>query len=100
MATLTLPDLDQELKKWTEEFKKPAPSWQVILYNDSMNKFDNVVLWIQKATGYSHEQATQITKTADATGRAVCYSGDKEKCHQVAAYLRGKSLQVEVDSTT
>jgi ATP-dependent Clp protease adapter protein ClpS len=97
---MTLPNLDEELKKWTEEFKKPQNSWQVILYNDSQNKFDNVVLWLQKATGYSHERASEITQTADRNGRAVCYNGDKEKCHQVAAYLRGNGLQVEVDSTT
>ena len=98
MATLTMPDLETELKKWTEEFKKPQGSWQVILYNDQMNAFDDVVLWLQKATGCSHERAAQITKTADSTGRAVCYGGDEEKCHQVAGFLRGKGLQVEVDS--
>ena len=98
-STLTLPNLDEELKKWTEEFKKPQGSWQVILYNDPVNSFDNVVMWLQKATGYSQERAAQITKTAHTSGKAVAYGGDKEKCHQVATFLRGKGLQVEVDST-
>ena len=98
MATLTLPDLETELKKWTEEFKKPKGSWQVVLYNDQVNSFDDVVLWLQKATGCSHERAAQVTNTAHTSGRAVCFGGDKEKCQQVAGFLRGKGLQVEVDS--
>lgn len=98
-STLTLPNLEEELKKWTEEFKKPQASWQVILYNDPVNKFDDVVMWLQKATGYSQERAAQITNAAHTNGKAVAYGGDKEKCHQVANFLRGKGLQVEVDVT-
>ncbi len=98
MATLTIPNIEEELKKWTEEFKKPQGSWQVILYNDNFNSYDNVVLWLQKSTGCSQDRANDITMTAHKNGRAVCYGGDKEKCQQVASYLRGKGLQVEVDS--
>lgn len=100
MSTLTLPNLEEELKKWTEEFKKPQGSWQVILYNDHVNAFDNVVLWLQKSTGCSHERASDIAATAHNSGRAVAFGGDKEKCQQVAAYLRGKGLQVEIDSAS
>lgn len=98
MPTLTLPDLDQELKKWTEEFKKPQGSWQVILYNDHHSSYDNVVLWLQKSTGCSQERANEIASTAHRHGRAVAYGGEKEKCGQVAGYLRGKGLQVEIDN--
>lgn len=98
MATITLPNLDEELKKWTAEFKKPASSWNVILYNDDYNTRDNVVLWLQKATGCSLERASEIMITANNTGRAICFGGDKDKCQEVAGFLRGKGLQVEVDS--
>ena len=99
MSTLTMPDLETELKKWTKEFQKPEGSWQVILYNDNHNKLDNVVLWLQKATGCNHQDATQVVMTCHNNGRAVCFGGDKEKCQRVAGYLRGKGLQVEVDNT-
>ncbi len=97
-ATITMPNLEEELKKWTQEFKKPASSWQVVLYNDHVNTRDNVVLWLQKATGCSIERAAEIMATAHSQGRALCYGGDKEKCQEVAKFLRGKGLQVEVDS--
>lgn len=93
--TLTLPNLDELLST----IEKPAPrgSWRVLLYNDSHNAFNNVVLWIQKATGCSHESATTITNEAHRSGRAICFEGTKEKCSQVAGYLRNRGLQVEVD---
>lgn len=95
MPTLTLPDLDELLK--TIEKPMPRGSWRTLIYNDNHNKFNDVVLWIQKATGCSHESATDITNTCHRTGRAICYSGTKEKCNQVASYLRVRGLQVEVD---
>ena len=99
MPTLTMPDLDTELKKWTKEFSKPAGAWQVVMYNDNHNKFDDVVLWLQKATGKNHQDAGQVVKNCHMNGRAVCFGGNKDKCQQVAAYLRGKGLQVEVDNS-
>ena len=98
MPTLTMPDRETELKKWTEEFKKPQGSWQVVLYNDNHNKFDDVVLWLQKATGCNHQDASNVVMNCHNNGRAVAYGGAKEKCQQVAGYLRGKGLQVEVDN--
>ncbi len=98
MPTLTIPNIDEELKKWTEEFKQPQGAWQVVLYNDNYNSYDNVVLWLQKSTGCSLDKAGDITRVAHSTGRAVCFGGDKQKCQEVAAYLRGKGLQVEVDN--
>ncbi|MEW6284195.1 MAG: ATP-dependent Clp protease adaptor ClpS [Candidatus Eremiobacterota bacterium] len=93
LTTPTLPALEQQ----EEQKTKPEKSWRVILYNDDIHAFDDVVLWVQKATGYSHEMATQITDTANRTGRSVCYKGDKEDCGKVCRYLRGHGLQVELD---
>lgn len=95
MATLTIPDLDELLK--TIDKPTPRGSWRVLLYNDNHNKFDDVVLWLQKAIGCNHETAASITETAHRTGRAICFEGTKEKCTQVAGYLRNRGLQVEVD---
>lgn len=97
-TTITMPNIEEELKKWTKEFKETQGAWQVILFNDPTSKYDDVVLWLQKSTGCSHQRAETITHTAHHTGKAVAYGGEKEKCQQVAGYLRGKGLQVQVDS--
>lgn len=84
-------DLDQEEKA------RPDRGWRVILYNDSVHRFEDVVLWIQKATGCSLEVAEDVTLTAHRLGRAVCFQGSKDKCQRVAGSLRSHGLQVEVD---
>ncbi len=97
-ATIDLPkidfDFEQKLQEWTKELR----GWNVILYNDNYNKLVEVVLWLQKATGCSLEVAEHVTHTAHHKGRAICFSGAKDKCQEVAGYLRGKGLQVEVDT--
>jgi|EP01012_Entosiphon_sulcatum_P061237 ATP-dependent Clp protease adapter protein ClpS len=97
-ATIDLPKIDidfsQKLQEWTKELR----GWNVILYNDNFNTKDEVTMWLQKATGCSLEVAEHVMTTAHHKGRAICFSGGKEKCQEVAGYLRGKGLQVEVDS--
>lgn len=91
--TPTLPVIEEI----TESKAKPQRNWRVILYNDNVHGRDEVVLWLQKATGCSLECATKVMMTAHTTGRAVCYEGNNDECHKVAGSLRGKGLQVEVD---
>ena len=95
-ATIDLPkidlDFEQKLKDWAKELR----GWRVVLYNDNFNRRDDVVLWLQKATGCNLQSAEHIMMTAHTTGRAICFSGGKDKCAQVAAYLQGKTLQVEI----
>src|SRR5688500_295063 len=78
MPTITLPGLDLDLQKLSEEFTKTQSAWRVILHNDNYNTMENVVLWLQKATGCSLEQAEHITYVAHTNGKAVCFSGNKE----------------------
>lgn len=98
MATLTtLPNLDTLLESIIQEKPSPQRAWRVILYNDNYNSMENVVLWLQKATGCSLEAAHQVMHIAHTQGRAICFEGEKEKCQKVAGYLRTCGLHVEVD---
>jgi ATP-dependent Clp protease adapter protein ClpS len=72
-------------------------SHRVILYNDDYHSEDEVVLQIQKATGYELQRAIEIMLEAHITGRAICFRGDREDCQRVARVLREIKLQVEVD---
>ncbi len=69
----------------------------MILYNNNYHRLDDVVAWLQDATGYEREFALRVCQTCHDQGRAVCYQGPKERCHEVAASLRHRGLQVEVD---
>lgn len=72
-------------------------AYRVILYNDDIHPFDDVVRQVQKATGVSTEDAFAITLQAHETGRAACYAGSHDACVKVADILREIGLHVEID---
>jgi ATP-dependent Clp protease adapter protein ClpS len=71
--------------------------FRVVLYNCDCHTPDEVVLQLQKATGCDVEDAINTMLEAHTRGRAVCYRGGRDQCHQVARVLREIRLQVEVD---
>ena len=82
--------------------KTPSPGvkvtrpWKVILFNDDIHTFDEVILQVQKATGCSLTEATRITLEAHFNGKAVAYSGEFPACHRVAGVLQEIGLIVEI----
>jgi len=89
MSTSTTPD--QAVRTST------ARPWTVILYNDDVHAFDEVVMQVQQATGSSEEKAYQVTLEAHSRGKSVVFTGPVEECQRVARVLRRIRLQVEVD---
>ena len=73
------------------------PSHRVILFNDDHHTMDEVVLQIQKATGYSLEKAEAIMWEAHTRGQAVVYCGALEECNRVASILEDIGLRVAVE---
>jgi len=88
-----------EIETISDEETKAEPPWIVILYNDDFHSFDEVIFQVQKATGASLEQATEITLEAHTKGRAVCFTGPLERCEHVAAVLRQIELTVEIEQS-
>lgn len=72
-------------------------AYRVILYNDDYHGVDQVTAQLIKATGYAYERCVMIMWEAHTRGRAVCYHGTREKCHEVVRVLREIHLQCEVD---
>ncbi|NIR49977.1 ATP-dependent Clp protease adaptor ClpS [candidate division KSB1 bacterium] len=85
-------------KKEKTESKKPKITrpWLVILCNDDIHTFDEVILQLQKATGCSTLEGTRIAMEAHFKGKAVAYEGDFEDCNRVAGVLREIGLIVEI----
>ncbi|HJT23880.1 MAG TPA: ATP-dependent Clp protease adaptor ClpS [bacterium] len=73
--------------------------WQVVLFNDEVHSFDEVILQIQKAAGYSLEKATELTWRVHNNGKAVVYIGSKEDCEKVAGVLGLIRLATKVEKT-
>lgn len=71
--------------------------WKVILFNDEIHTFEEVILQLQKATGCAQMEAERIALEAHFKGKAVAYCGAFEKCFKVAGVLREIQLIVEIE---
>lgn len=95
------------MKTGTLEIAKKEPvagtqldnPWQVVLFNDEVHSFDEVILQLQKATGYSLEKATELTFRVHNNGKAVVFIGSKDDCEKVAGVLGQIRLIVQVEKT-
>ncbi len=81
------------------ESKRPArpKRWRCIIYHDNRYKFDEVVTWLQDLVGCKPEFAIRVCDVCQNQGRAVCFQGSKERCHEITAALRSRGIQAEVD---
>ena len=71
--------------------------WKVILYNDDIHSFDEVILQLIKATGCSVQKATRIAVKAHVTGKALAFTGTFDECFRVNGILREIQLVTEIE---
>ena len=83
----------------TREKTKLGNPWLTILFNDEVHSFDEVILQIQKATGYSLERATQLTLQVHHNGKAMVFAGARPKCEKVAGILGQIRLMTRVEES-
>lgn len=69
----------------------------VILFNDDNHEMGEVISQIMKATGCSTQQATAVMLEAHTSGRAVAYTGHRERCEQVANVLEEIRLGTKIE---
>lgn len=95
MAT-TNPLIEQEkIVGVEEEIQEPA---KVILFNDEVHTFDEVIVQIMRATGCNLTKAESLTWEVHNSGKAVVYQGELVKCMQISSVLEeiGLLTQIEV----
>lgn len=92
MTDVTKPQ-EQEISEDKPRIYEP---WQVILFNDDVHSFDEVIMQMQKATSCSLEEAKRVTFEAHMRGKAVAFRGTFSRCHIVAEILRQIELIVEI----
>jgi ATP-dependent Clp protease adapter protein ClpS len=71
--------------------------WDVVLLNDDVHSFEEVVAQVNKATGCGLDMAHEITMKAHTEGEAVCYTGPRERCEHVASVLEEIGLRVRLE---
>ncbi len=94
-ATEQDPEVLEVIEEQVEEHLDSP--WHVILYNDEIHSFDEVILQLIKATGCSSEQAKAYAIQAHMQGKASVYEGSFEECFRVQGVLREIQLVTEIE---
>lgn len=89
------PDVVEVIEEEVEE-RLNLP-WRVILYNDDIHTFDEVIFQLVKATGCSTAQAKEYAIQAHLKGKASVYEGSFEDCFRVQGVLREIQLVTEIE---
>lgn len=73
---------------------------QVVLFNDDMHSFDEVIIQLCKALSCDSGRARTVANEAHTCGRAVAFTGSQERCEHVESILAGPptrlSTQIEI----
>ena len=92
-STLESPVLE-ELQD--DEVKKQEPA-KVILFNDEIHTFDEVIGQIIKATGCDSNRAETLAWEVHTRGKAVVFDGVMKRCLQVSGILEEIGLHTTIE---
>lgn len=70
--------------------------WRLILYDDDIHTFDEVIEQLMKATGCSLSKAEQLTMQVHNEGKATVYEGEFEECLRIDSVLKEIQLITEI----
>ncbi len=77
--------------------RRLATPWRVILFNDDIHTFEEVIFQVVKATGCSFDQAERHAWTVHTEGKANVYEGEFEDCFRVQGVLREIGLVTQIE---
>jgi ATP-dependent Clp protease adapter protein ClpS len=70
---------------------------KVILYNDEVHTFDEVIGQIIKATGCDFPRAEALTWEVHTRGKAMVYVGEMKRCVEVSGILEEIDLMTQIE---
>ena len=76
------------------ETQTPA---KVILFNDDLHSFDEVIYQLIKAVRCDLEKAKALTFQVHNSGKAVVFGGELTKCIQVSSVLEEIQLRTQIE---
>lgn len=79
-----------------ETTRSGSTEWLVIVFDNPVNTWDEVILILQKATACTLEEAQMETWEVHHLGKSIVHHSDREECERVASVIRTIKIQVEV----
>lgn len=83
-------------KKDTTDGTTRGQPWNTILFNCNCHSFEEVARQLMKAIRVSYERGMAIADTVHNSGRAIVYTGHRERCEAVAMVLEDIGLKTMV----
>jgi len=91
MSTQPLEKPDQDDDVLTQD---PA---KVILFNDDIHTFDEVITQLVKATRCSTARAEELALEVHTKGRAIVFAGELSRCVEVSGILEEIKLMTQIE---
>ena len=89
--TIIKTEEEQGIETVTQE---PA---KVILFNDEIHTFDEVIEQLIKATGCNHHRAEALAWEVHTRGKAIVYEGEMRRCVEVSGVLEEIQLMTQIE---
>ncbi len=70
---------------------------KVVLFNDNVHTFDDVIVQLCKATGCSVEEAEGKANEVHTRGKAIVFEGDLPDCLRVTSILEEIALHTQIE---
>ena len=78
----------------TTATKRP---WDVVVWNDPVTPMNVVVVIFKRIFGYSNNKCTQLMLTVHHRGRAVVWTGERERAERYCVKVQVAGLQCTVE---
>jgi ATP-dependent Clp protease adaptor protein ClpS len=91
--SLTTPEIQHDA---TDNTTTDEPT-KVILFNDNVHSFDEVITQLIKAIRCAPERAEAFAWEVHTRGKACVYSGDMNECLRVSSILEEIALHTQIE---
>ena len=81
----------------TEEAVETQRPWNVVVWDDPVTPMSVVVVIFKKIFGYSNNKATHLMMTVHHEGRAIVWSGLRERAESYCVKLQVAGLQSTIE---
>ncbi len=71
--------------------------WDVVVWNDPVTPMNVVVVIFKRIFGYSNNKCTQLMLTVHHRGRAVVWTGERERAERYCVKVQVAGLQCTVE---
>jgi len=90
------PDVDVDVMEEEREDEEENTPWRVILYDDDIHTFDEVIEQLIKALKCDQSRAEDLTYKVHNEGKAEVFEGPFEDCFEVNGVLKEIQLITEI----